>query len=465
MKTLITIIIILFYVGAYSQIFPEPTGMSGTLKKKKKVIDKCEAYASAGWHQIKWPSVARRYKFNIALWNEMYQIKGKEDKIFGCWPTLTCQSCKACSISWNKIGRITFVHNASSNNFKLHLGWKADPEQDHVLKFAAYFHEAFKINWIGSMKDYHVRHYVNSAHTDTELYIDMFMSLGTIALIVGDKAVVCRRPGMIPGPKESNLKRTFYFGDDWLPDAENCVTPTSMAVEFRDQEYDKSGFVEKLNNCKKITVNLSEFESGDEQVFYAYEEMLGSILDPSDVNFEEGHPEPIKQKCIISSGADITFSAGEKVILYPGFHAKPGSHFQAKIVKKKKYPGYYDEPKKLNLPPLDQSGTCSKLYDSVYFAGEINKLEENVKEGYFYNKEGFVIYPNPSSGLFTLRFDDGETDSYSVEVRNVVGKVVFVNKDIHTEVSAIDISKEPAGIYFVKISAGGKIYTEKVVVQ
>ncbi|NOX48624.1 MAG: hypothetical protein GXO89_16780, partial [Chlorobi bacterium] len=286
---------------------------------------------------------------------------------------------------------------------------------------SAYFHE---VDWGDkSFPDYFVSHYITNVHTDTEPYIDMYMSLGTIAMIVKENAVVIRKPGMIPENKYTFLRRSFFFQEPFV-----CVAKEKMKIEFRNQHYDWSGFPERLNQCKYITVNISEFESGDEHVFYAYEEMYGSISDEkakTDVDYEKGHPNPVKQKCVISSGANITFSAGEKIVLSHGFQAKAGSHFVAKIVNKKKYKGYYDEPKRLNLPPLDQSEPCNKLPDSMYFAREVNNVEDNGFGNSPSNQENFHIYPNPSRGLFTLRFDDGESSGFAVEITNMMGNVVY----------------------------------------
>ena len=276
-----------------------------------------------------------------------------------------------------------------------------------------------------------------------------------------------RKPGMIPSTKNTYLKRVFYFGDTFLS-GESCLTPKKMKIEFRTQHYDWSGFPEELNKCKYITVNISEFESGDEHAFYAYEEMYGSISDAkaeTDVQYDTGHPDPVKQKCIISSCANITFSAGEKIILSHGFHAKPGSNFKAEIIKKKKYQGYYDEPKKLNLPPLDQSEPCSKLPDSIYFAREVNNLEETGYSISSNNQKSFSIYPNPSPGLFTLIFNNGENTNYAVEIMDMIGNVVYRRDNVQAGNTAIDIREQPKGIYFVKVQVGGKVYTEKVVLE
>ncbi len=268
---------------------------------------------------------------------------------------------------------------------------------------------------------------------------------------------------MIPDNKSTFLTRTFYFQEPL-----KCVAKEKMKIEFRNQHYDWSGFPEQLNMCKYITVNISEFESGDEHTFYAYEEMYGSISDEniSYVQYEDGHPNPVKQKCIISSGADITFSAGEKVILNHGFTAEPGSHFVAKIVQKEKYPGYYDEPEKLNLPPLEQ-GECDKESigkDSVNFDHE---YADNIQ---FMNhsplsQESFTIYPNPHPGIFTIEWNDETISEFTIQVFNMMGKPVYSRLHAQPGINQVDISGQAKGIYFVKLQAGEKVITEKVVYQ
>ncbi|OQX76970.1 MAG: hypothetical protein B6D61_07935 [Bacteroidetes bacterium 4484_249] len=458
MKKIVLIIILIHYcIISISQIFPEPTGMAATDPDKVKTIGKCNSWTASGAQAPKTNTIARRYSFGIGIWNELYQVKGKKWDI--CWPNWNCTSCSNCDVGWNKIGRITFVRHTNTNNNKLHVGWRADPNNDHQLKMSAYFHE---VDWgEKNYPDYFVSHYITNVHTDTEPYIDMYMSRGTIAMIVNSDAVVIRKPGMIPDNKNTFLTRSFYFGDFM-----DCVSKHKMKIDFRNQHYDWSGFPEKLNTCKYITVNISEFESGDEHTFYAYEEIYGSISDTkaiTDVQYEKGHPNPVKQKCIISGGADITFSAGGKVILNHGFHAKPGSHFVAKIIKKKKYPGYDDEPKRLNLPPLDQSEPCNKFADSLYFAQEAYNDIANNGKIYSNNQENFRIYPNPSPGIFNIELYEEGISNFTVEVTDMMGTMVFYKDNIQTGKTKIDITDSAKGIYFVKIQAGDRVWLEKVV--
>jgi len=438
MKNTLTIIFLITSMISFSQIFPEPSGSADTTyNKKKKRIYKCNGKAFNIPFATKLNTEARRYTYNIALWDQVYQVEGREPFCIGM---VTCHDCPPCTSGWKKIGRISFIRNNNWDRHKLNLGWKPDPDNYRQIKLSAYFHEYFV--------DEYVSHYLTNVHTNTAPYVDMFMSLETIALIAKDRAVVIRKPGMIPSRKNSQIHNTFFYGDN-----DKCLVHTAMAVEYRNRETDKSGFQTKLNNCKYITVNLSVFKSADNHIFHAYEEMYGSISNPNDVQTDKANYE--KQQCIIPSRANITFTAGDKIYLYPGFHAQEGSRFEAKIVQKTKYAGYYDEAEKLNLPPLLDDGECNQTNDSLSFFKSSNSIIDK------YIPTEFAIYPNPSSGVFNIvtEADNG----FDIEVWNAVGRKILEQKGDNFENTKIDITSYPKGIYIIVIRAEGKTFTKKVV--
>lgn len=65
-----------------------------------------------------------------------------------------------------------------------------------------------------------------------------------------------------------------------------------------------------------------------------------------------------------------------------------------------------------------------------------------------------VIYPNPSSGVFTILGDDiGD-----VEVSSLSGNVVSFSRG-----PVIDLTEKPKGIYFAKIKAGAEVFVRKII--
>jgi hypothetical protein len=79
----------------------------------------------------------------------------------------------------------------------------------------------------------------------------------------------------------------------------------------------------------------------------------------------------------------------------------------------------------------------------------------------------FVVYPNPSSGAFTLMFEVIKTDNYTVEITNSLGQVVytesladFTGKYAH----AFDVTQHGTGVYFVRLRNSVSESVKKVVV-
>jgi len=71
------------------------------------------------------------------------------------------------------------------------------------------------------------------------------------------------------------------------------------------------------------------------------------------------------------------------------------------------------------------------------------------------------VFPNPNNGHFTLSLS---SEKGRVEIYNTLGMKVC-SLEITSRESGIDLSGQPAGLYFVKISSGQTIRTEKILVR
>lgn len=97
------------------------------------------------------------------------------------------------------------------------------------------------------------------------------------------------------------------------------------------------------------------------------------------------------------------------------------------------------------LTPVQVTNLCQT-------ATTINEMQHN----------SFIIYPNPSSGIFYV---SGENiQSYKVFIYNVLGEKIFeINcKDNNT---LINLTRQPKGIYFVNIDNGKEVISKKMVIQ
>ncbi|PJB13975.1 MAG: hypothetical protein CO118_10965, partial [Flavobacteriales bacterium CG_4_9_14_3_um_filter_32_8] len=53
----------------------------------------------------------------------------------------------------------------------------------------------------------------------------------------------------------------------------------------------------------------------------------------------------------------------------------------------------------------------------------------------------------------------------TIEVYNVVGKLVYQAKPFNTQLITIDVNNQPNGVYFVNIKTGNDIVTKKIVLS
>lgn len=72
------------------------------------------------------------------------------------------------------------------------------------------------------------------------------------------------------------------------------------------------------------------------------------------------------------------------------------------------------------------------------------------------------IYPNPTTGTFTVRTKSGANE---ISVFNSLGEAVFQRENFASGNVVIDLSSKPKGIYFVKVMEGEKIAVGKIVVM
>jgi hypothetical protein len=90
-------------------------------------------------------------------------------------------------------------------------------------------------------------------------------------------------------------------------------------------------------------------------------------------------------------------------------------------------------------------------------------IRDNESDNLIYN-----IYPNPNNGDFSVKMQ-GLNDGISfIGLFNVMGQMIYttsaeiVNGELNKEVALSQISN---GIYFLKVNAGNKTYTKKVVIS
>lgn len=104
----------------------------------------------------------------------------------------------------------------------------------------------------------------------------------------------------------------------------------------------------------------------------------------------------------------------------------------------------------------NQSGSDCAWIDDITFprASIVNSVEEVV------TKKGNALYPNPSTGCFTLELEEES----NVNIFNVYGQTVMRLSQVSGS-QHIDLSHMPKGLYFVQIQNESNIEIKKLTIE
>jgi hypothetical protein len=99
----------------------------------------------------------------------------------------------------------------------------------------------------------------------------------------------------------------------------------------------------------------------------------------------------------------------------------------------------------------------------------VNRLQGSSVNPYVANINNEMIvslYPNPSSGIFTIDLKDQVKGSTVVKVFNMLGAEISQTTYLATKNKVVmDLSKQPKGVYYIQISSADKMTTRKIIID
>ena len=66
-----------------------------------------------------------------------------------------------------------------------------------------------------------------------------------------------------------------------------------------------------------------------------------------------------------------------------------------------------------------------------------------------------LVYPNPTTGLFTIEWNNTNLDACAFRIYDIFGKLLISN-NLTKENNTIDLSSQPNGIYFFQLIEDGE---------
>ncbi len=151
-----------------------------------------------------------------------------------------------------------------------------------------------------------------------------------------------------------------------------------------------------------------------------------------------------KDRFVIEPNVTSTITAGEEIILRPGFTAKYGSTFTASLGA---------SCQETNGGNRSFAGNNSNSNSLPAQTLPINPIQNKL-----------IVIPNPSSGKFSVSFANGQSTTGYLQVMDLIGNVIYQSLAQNSKAD-IDLSAQPKGIYFIKLQSGDKIYTDKIIIQ
>jgi hypothetical protein len=168
------------------------------------------------------------------------------------------------------------------------------------------------------------------------------------------------------------------------------------------------------------------------------------ILYPATYNFEQVYRSAINS---LTTLGDVNFTLvsrgglfGKRVILTPGFDAKPSAGGLTVI--------------RANICQGSASVTSARP-----LASSPDEIKRN---------DAVLIYPNPTNGVVTFTYKQDKLFSGFIAVRNIHGQVVYSTAKQNNLLQInqrIDISKQPKGMYILELNTGDKRIIRKIMLQ
>jgi hypothetical protein len=154
----------------------------------------------------------------------------------------------------------------------------------------------------------------------------------------------------------------------------------------------------------------------------------------------------------IEPNQTVEYVAHDAVILKPGFHAKAGSNFTAKVEPCRNCTGR----------------TLAKAItiNSSMIESEAEEQETyNLSKTYIYkpDDETVVISPNPNEGNFIISLSGNLEDNAVFEIFNLNGQVLYKSSIMENNQNVV--FTDSPGVYVIKIINGKKTYIDRFILK
>jgi len=149
----------------------------------------------------------------------------------------------------------------------------------------------------------------------------------------------------------------------------------------------------------------------------------------------------------VADGGSANLVAGQSILFYPGTTVFPGGYLSGKITQTGQYCCISG--------PNPVAGSFTSGEDVI-----LGEEAINIPSG----SSSFLIYPNPTTETFALELIDIATDqTIQVDIYSMRGEKILEEQFIGERKYEFSLSNKPVGVYFIRIIAGDKVETGKII--
>ncbi|PHN07464.1 PQQ-dependent sugar dehydrogenase [Flavilitoribacter nigricans] len=245
--------------------------------------------------------------------------------------------------------------------------------------------------------------------------------------------------GFVLGVKTHQLNGTFYY--DHLNRSMNQLEYFDQLGLFQN----KVGAVQDLPKAFAIDDGTADLQLRVRSYLDANCSFCHRLQGVATTNMDLRLNIPLILQNLINAPTASSFSDPSRNIV------EPGSHATSEIWIRDASDDVH------RMPPI-----ASNLVDQVYvdaLAEWIDQLPEDAGRS-----NEVLLFPNPSSGWFSLRFSDEWNPPFRIRVFNAAGQIL--TDDItDSRAAPINLSRQAPGIYFLEVITDGVRHVEKLVVH
>jgi hypothetical protein len=173
--------------------------------------------------------------------------------------------------------------------------------------------------------------------------------------------------------------------------------------------------------------------------------VTGTIPSPLDLCFDASNTITVGGAAgsfLVQNGARAVMIAGSRIDYLYGSKVEPGGYLHGYITITNSY--------------------CGSMSKSMVSSSE--SIENTTQEG-MTTSGRFLIYPNPTTGTFTLLNRGPETGKVQVEIFNMRGERVLSSSFGDEKSHSFSLSEQAAGLYFVKVFSGDLVESFKLILN